>query len=149
VVEVAEPFIEPVHRGQHLVAVAQMVLAELAGRVAERLEQFSNGRIERRDAFRRGGQTDLGEAGADGRLAGDEGRATGRAALLRIPVREQRAVVRNAVNVRRPVAHFAQVVGADVIDANVVAPEDEDVRLLVRRLDGGRDAIKRRARCQQ
>ena len=39
VVEVAEPLIEPVDRGQHVVAVAEVVLAELAGRVAERLEQ--------------------------------------------------------------------------------------------------------------
>ena len=31
VVEVAEPLIESVDRGQHLVAVAKVVLAELAG----------------------------------------------------------------------------------------------------------------------
>ena len=45
VVEVAEPFIEPVNRGQHVVAVAEVVLAELAGRVTERLEQLGERRV--------------------------------------------------------------------------------------------------------
>ncbi len=36
VIEIAEEFIEAMHRRQMLVAVAQMVLAELAGGVAER-----------------------------------------------------------------------------------------------------------------
>ena len=45
VVEVAEELVEPVHGGQELVAVAEVVLAELAGRVAERLEQIGDGRI--------------------------------------------------------------------------------------------------------
>ena len=33
------------------------------------------------------------------------------------------------VDVGRPVAHDAVVVGADVVDADVVAPDDEDVGL--------------------
>ena len=45
VIEVAEELVEAVHRGQEFVAVAEMVLAELPGRVALRLEQFGNGRI--------------------------------------------------------------------------------------------------------
>ena len=45
VVEVAEELVEAVDRGQVLVAVAEVVLAELAGRVAERLEQFGDGRV--------------------------------------------------------------------------------------------------------
>ena len=44
-IEVAEKFVEAVHRRQVLVAVAEVVLADLAGRVAERLEQFGDGRI--------------------------------------------------------------------------------------------------------
>ncbi len=65
-------------------------------------------------ALRRARQADLGEAGADGRLPGDERRATGGAALLAIPVGEQRAFLGDAVDVRRLVAHHAHVVGAEV-----------------------------------
>ena len=45
VVEVAEELVEAVHRRQELVAVAQMVLAELAGGVAERLERLGDGDV--------------------------------------------------------------------------------------------------------
>ncbi len=130
VVEVAEPLIEPVDRGQHVVAVAEVVLAELARHVAQRLQQFGQSRIGLREPFRRAGQADLGEAGADGRLPGDECRAAGGAALLAVPVGEQRALLGDAVDVRRLVAHLAHVVGADVELADVVAPDDEDVGLL-------------------
>ena len=47
VVEVAEELVEAVHRRQELVAVAEMVLAELAGGVAQRLEQLGDGRVLR------------------------------------------------------------------------------------------------------
>ena len=140
VIEVAEPFIEPVDRGQHVVAVAEVVLAELARHVAQRLEQVGESRISRRNAFLRAGQTDLGEAGANGRLAGDEGRATGGAALLTIEVREQRAFLGEAVDVRCLVAHHAHVVGAEVELADVVSPENEDVGFLVCRLGRSEDA---------
>ena len=42
VVEVAEELVEAVHRRQELVAVAEMVLAELAGGVALRLQQLGD-----------------------------------------------------------------------------------------------------------
>ena len=45
VVEVAEELVEAVHGRQELVAVAEMVLAELAGGVALRLEQLGEGRV--------------------------------------------------------------------------------------------------------
>jgi len=46
VVEIAEEFIEAVVRRQMLIQVAEMVLAELACRIAERLQQLGDGRIE-------------------------------------------------------------------------------------------------------
>jgi hypothetical protein len=45
VIEVAVELVEAMHGGQELVAVAKVVLAKLAGGIAERLEQFSNCRI--------------------------------------------------------------------------------------------------------
>ena len=54
----------------------------------------------------------------------------GGAALLAVPVGEQRTLGGDAVDVGRLVAHHAVVVGADVELADVVAPDDDDVRLL-------------------
>jgi hypothetical protein len=75
VIEVAEELVETVHRRQVLVAVAQVVLAELACGVAQRLHDVCNAGIERTQSEFRSGQADLGQAGADRRLAGDEGGA--------------------------------------------------------------------------
>ena len=47
VVEVAEELVKAVHGGQELVAVAEVVLAELAGHVAERLQEVGDGRDPR------------------------------------------------------------------------------------------------------
>ena len=43
VIEIAEELVEAVHRGQELVPVAEVVLAELAGGVAQRLERGGDG----------------------------------------------------------------------------------------------------------
>ena len=45
VVQVPEELVEPVHRRQVLVAVAEVVLAELAGGVPERLQELGDGRV--------------------------------------------------------------------------------------------------------
>jgi len=41
------------------------------------------------------------------------------------------ALPRKAVDVGRLVAHHAEAVRADVVDADVIAPDDEDVGLLL------------------
>src|SRR5262249_59669909 len=110
--------------------VAQVVLAEVAADVAVRLEHFGDRRVLRLDAQRRPRQADLGQAGADRRLPHDERRAPGRAALLAVPVGEAGALPGDAVDVRRLVAHDAAVIAARVEPADVVTPDDEDVRLL-------------------
>jgi hypothetical protein len=51
VIKISEELIEAMNGGQELVAVAKMVLAELPGRVAERLEQFGERRIFIRQPF--------------------------------------------------------------------------------------------------
>ena len=130
VIEVAEELVEAVHGRQVFVAVAEVVLAELAGGVAERLEQLGDRRVFLLQADRRAGHADLGQARADRILAGDEARAAGGAALLRVVVGERHAFLGDAVDVRGPVAHHAAAEVADVPDADVVAPEDQDVRFL-------------------
>ena len=129
VVQVAEELVEAVHRRQMLVAIAEMVLAELAGGVAQGLEQFSHGRVVRMQAVGGAGHAHLGQPGADRVLAGHERGAARRAALLRVVVGESHALVGHAVDIGRAVAHLAATVVADVPPAHVVAPEDQDVRL--------------------
>ena len=88
VVEVAEELVEAVDRRQELVEVAQVVLAELAGRVAHRLQRRGDGRRLGRHADRRARLADRGHAGADRELAGDEVGAARRAARLGVVVGE-------------------------------------------------------------
>ena len=127
VIEIAEEFVEAVHGREKFVAIAEVVLSELAGRVAERLEQFGDGRIFLLQSDRRAGHAHLGEAGADGVLPADEACAAGRAALLRVVVGEGHPLFRDPVDVRGLIAHHAATEMADVPDADVVAPEDEDI----------------------
>ena len=105
VIEIAEELIEAVHRRQRFVAVADVVLAELPGRVAEVLEQAADRRIELAHAHRRAGEADLGEPGADAVLAGEERRAAGGAGLLAVVMQKLKPFLGDAVDVRRLVAH--------------------------------------------
>lgn len=61
-----------------------------------------------------------------------EGGAAGGAALLPVPVGEHRAFMREAVNVRCTISHESMVVGADVEPANIVSPDNQNVRFLIR-----------------
>jgi hypothetical protein len=65
------------HRRQVLVTIAQVVLAELAGRVPEALEDLRDRGILRCDPQRGAGHADFGEACADRLLAGEEGGTAG------------------------------------------------------------------------
>ncbi len=159
VVEVAEELIEAVHGRQRGVAIADVVLAELAGDIAEVLEQAADRGIELAHAHRRTGEADLAQSASHDVLAGEERRAAGRAGLLAVVVLEFDAFLGDAVDVRGLVAHQAIGVGADVGDADVVAPDDEDVRLAAAgRRCGGRRRLRilclrrccsRRGKCEQ
>ena len=122
VIEIAEEFVEPMHGRQEFVAVAQMVLAELAGGVAQRLEELGDGRVFLLKADGGAGHADLGQTRADRVLAGDEASTAGGAALLGIIVGEGDPFVRDAVDVGRTVAHHAEAEAADVPNPDVVPP---------------------------
>jgi hypothetical protein len=130
VVQAAEEFIEAVHRGQELVAVAQVVLAELAGGIAVRLEHLGDRRIFLLQADIGAGHANLGQTRANGVLPGDECRTTRGAALLSIIVSKGDAFLGDAVDVRGAIAHLATAVEADVPPAHVVAPENQDIGFL-------------------
>ena len=132
VIQVAEELVEPVHRGEELVFVAEMVFAELARGVTHRPQHRGDGRRLRRQADRRAGLAHGRHAGADRQLAGDEVGAACRAARLGVVVGEQHALSSNLVEVRRAACHHAAVVGADVPHANVVTHDDDNVGLPLR-----------------
>ena len=105
VIEIAEELVEAVVGWQHVVEIAEMVLAELPGRVALVLEAGRDGHEALVHPDRRAGDADLGEAGAIDALARDEGRAPRRAGLFSVGIGEHHALARDAVDVGRAVAH--------------------------------------------
>jgi hypothetical protein len=115
-----------------------MVLSELARGIAEALEQAPDGRIELAHAHGCAGETDLAQSGPDDVLASEKRGAAGRARLLPLVLKQTNSFFADAVDVRRFVAHHATAIGADVSEADVVAPEDEDIRFLGLTLRKGR-----------
>src|SRR4030095_4145552 len=71
------------------------------------------------------------EPRADRRLTSDKRSSACRAALLSIPVSEKHAFFGDAVDVRSAVSHDAVVVRADIEPADIVSPDDQNVRFLV------------------
>ena len=69
VIEVAEELVEAVDRGQKLVPVAQVILAELPGGITHCLESCGDRRRFGRHADLSAGLTDGGQSGADGQFA--------------------------------------------------------------------------------
>src|SRR5262249_34582557 len=110
-----------------------MVLAKLAGGIAEWLEQFGDRRVPSLQSNSRGGNAYFGKPGAERALAGDEGRTPSGAALLGVIVGEHHSFAADAVDIRRPIAHQTERIGADIGLADIIAEDDEDVRLATRR----------------
>ena len=135
VIEVAVELIEAVHRRQVLVLVAEVVLAELAGSVAEWFEQLGDRRVLGGPSDIGTRHSDLAHAGAIHALPADESRPTRGAALLPVRVGEAHALVGDAVDVGGAIAHQAVAVTAEVADPDVVAPDDENVGFAVRHLE--------------
>jgi hypothetical protein len=132
VVQDPEELVEAVIGRQVLVAVAQVVLAELPGGVAERLEHLRKGWVAVLDALLRARKPDRAQARPHRVLAEDERRASGGARRLGVVIHEDHAVVGDAVDVGRrrdPVLLFAlwgirphvDIHGAILIDDQVHA----------------------------
>ena len=128
VVEVAKELVETVVCWQVLVLVAKMVFPELAGGIAMRLEQLGDGGVFRLQADVGSGHPYLGQTGAERVLAGYKGGTSGGATLLAVVVGESGALVGHAVDVGRAVTHLTAIVVADVPPADVITPENQDVR---------------------
>jgi len=129
VVQVAEELIEAMHCWQMFVTIAEMILAKLAGRISQRLQQLGDIRVFRPHTQRRTRQPDLCQPCPQPTLTGNKRRAARRAALLAIRVGEAHALIGNAVNVRGAIAHHAIAVAAKVCDPDIVTPDNQDVWL--------------------
>ncbi len=138
VIEIAEELVEAVDGRQSLVAIADVVLAELSRSVSEVLKQAADRRIELAHPHRRAREAHLGQPRANAVLSGEERGATGCAGLFAVVMKKANAFLRDAIDVGRFVSHQPITVRADVADADVVAPDDEDIRffgLLLLRID--------------
>jgi hypothetical protein len=129
-VEVPEEFIEAMIRRQHMVQVTEVVLAELPGGIALIFEERRNGHAFVRHAYRRGGNPDLGQAGAIHTLPRDEGRSARRAGLLAVGIGEQHAFLGDAIDVRRAIAHQPMCVATQIRLADVIAPDHQNIGLV-------------------
>ena len=112
------------------VAVADVVLAELAGRITKILQELRNRRVLSTETLHRAGEADLSQAGADRLLPGDEGGAASGATLLAVEVGEHRALSGDAIDIRGAIPHHAVVVTTDVEPADVVAHDEQNVRMI-------------------
>ena len=115
---------------KHVIAVAKMVFAELAGYVPLCLEQASNGRVLFLHTLFGTGKADLGKTSSENALDHDVGRPSSRARLFAVIVSEEHALFGDAVDVRCPITHHAFRVGADIAATDVVTPYHKDIWLL-------------------
>jgi hypothetical protein len=129
VIEIAEELIETMHCWQMLVAVAKMVLAKLAGGVAEVLQELCNRRILGTKAQRRSRHTNLRQTGPDWCLARDEGSPSSSATLLAVEVREHGTFASDTIDVRCPISHDAVVVAAHIEPADIVGHYEKNIGL--------------------
>ena len=106
-IEIAIKLVEAMNGRQELIAVTEMVLAELPGGVTKWLQHARYRRIGRVEPDRRAGHPDLRKSRAKHALPRDEGRSASRAALFAIVIGEQHALASDAINVWRAIAHHA------------------------------------------
>jgi hypothetical protein len=115
----------------------------LSGGIAERLEQVGDCWVFLLQSERRTRQPDRQKTGAEWMLACNERSSPSRTALLGIVIGEERPFIGYAVDVGRPPAHHAVMVGANLSNADVIGHDDENVRFLLLRLS--RSGCRRRS----
>ena len=132
VIEIAEKLVETVIGGQHFIAVTEVVLAELAGRIALRLEQAGNRGILNHHSLFGTRQADLGETGTKDALTGNEGGTPCGTGLFTVVVGEGHPLLGDTVDVGGLVAHEAPGVVGDVGLADIISPDHKDVGFVCR-----------------
>src|SRR5262249_689984 len=113
--------------------VANMVLAELTTGITEALEQSTYRRVQLVHTHRRAREADLRQPAADDVLAGKKCRTPCRATLLAIIMQKSKTFPAQTINLGCRVTHQAVAVCADIGHTDVIAEDDEDVWLFIRR----------------
>ena len=129
VIEVAPKLLEPVCRRQGFGGISEMVLAELACRVAEIIQEPGEVRRAGPQVGRASGNFRQDHADTHRLHAGDEGGATSRAALLGVVGHEFRTLIADAIDVGRLAHHQALVIDARLHPADVVAHDEQNIGL--------------------
>src|SRR5215467_4763077 len=127
VIKIAEELFEAVNCRQIFVEIAQVILSELACRVAHRLENGSNGGCLGRNPNFRACLADGGQTGSNRQLPGDEVGSAGRATRLRVVVGEPHTLSRHSVEVRRATRHHALVIRPEVKPPDIVTHDDDNI----------------------
>src|SRR5258708_15259931 len=104
-----------------------MVLAELAGGVAEIEQELCQARRAGSQIARAAGQLRRDHARAQRMHAGEESVAPGSATLLSVVVHEDRAFFRDTVNVWCFPAHQTAVITTLLHPAAVITPDEQEV----------------------
>src|SRR5690606_21284348 len=111
---------------------ADVIFAELACGIAEAPKQAADRGVELAHSHWGAWKANFGQAGANAMLTGQKGRTTGGTRLLAIVMQKSHSLVSNAIDVRRVIPHQPVAITAEVGNADVVAKDDEDVRLRCR-----------------
>ncbi len=135
VIEVAVELVEPVDRRQELVAIAEMVLAELSRHVSERLQEFGDRGILGAHALRSGRDAHFRQTRAIAGLPGDERRPPGGTGLLAVRIGEHHPFRGEPVDVWCLIAHQPAAVATQIRNTDVISPDDQNVRFLLVRHD--------------
>ena len=120
VIEVTPELLEAVRGRQRVGVIAEMVLAELAGVVAEVEQELGERRSAGPQIGRAARQLRRDHARAQRVHAGEEGVAPGRAALLGVVVHEPGALICDAIKVGRFAQPHTLLVAAQLHPADVV-----------------------------
>ena len=132
VIQVAPVFLEAVRGRQCFKMIAEVILAELAGRVAEVQQELGDRRRARAQPGRTAWQLRRDHAGAQRVHAGEEGIAPGGAALLGVIRHEDCALVADTIDVGRLAHHETAVIDGRLHPADVVTHDEQDVGFLLR-----------------
>ncbi len=146
-VQIAPELLEAVRRRQGVGVVTQVVLAELAGGVAEIEQELGERRRPGLQVGRAAGELWRDHTRAQRIHAGEEGIAPGRAALHGVVVRERCALTRDAVDVGCLSDRQPAVVGSHLHPADIVTHDEQDVWFLA--LLGGCLGARRRRTSKQ
>src|SRR4029450_2663015 len=125
--------------------VAEMVLAELAGRVAQIVEERGERRGPGSQVGRAARELRGNHARAQRIHAREEGVAPGGATLLSVIGHEFRAFFRDPVDVWRIPDHQALMIATRLHYADIIAHDEQDIWFLILRR-GGRDRATKRSR---